>query len=213
MKRIFYCIALAVAMCCTACESNDDNVELTPMEQKLLEIDELIATQSSEDIDDEALIADLTTGVFISSSWYEYYGERWHDRRYETGGSTGVTVIFMEDGICRSFTESPEYIYFDMFLRELGYVGYYTEYTWSYDADTRTISTVRRGSVVKAEVRYYKDHHIIFYGDISNVSNRESFIIAGDIRQGGKREDYLAAPYANLDEVGPLFREQNPAVI
>ncbi len=206
--RLFY-IILAVAICCTACESGDGNVELTPMEQDLLEIDELIDSQSPEDIDDEALVADLTTGVFLSNSWYASKDGLWSDMTTWLGTDVSIDMIFMEDGTCRRlgyYCMNP--IGFSSYLNQLGYAGVYYEYRWSYDADTHTISTSSGTDEMKAVVQYYKDHRIILKGNICNsLPDSYDFTLISAKTDIDNREDYFAKTDICYEEALALYEE------
>ncbi len=209
--KLFYFIA-SIAMCCAfaACSTEEDNVELTPMEQELLEIDELTASQSPEDIDDNALVADLTTGYF-KAKWYTLRDGKWYDSYNIIGGSTSRHLIFMDDNTVRElYDESTLDIRLPLLLYfcSLGFTGFYDEYKWNYDPETNTLSFDGDRSFMcsKAVVRYYKDHRIIMdaYGFYPVY---DAMIISGNIDMNVDNRNRVYSEYdISYDELLEGYR-------
>ncbi len=136
MKRIFL---LAAALCCISlysCDNEQDLDNLSPIELEILELDNLIASQSG--FDEEALLADLNRGTMKMDSFYMKYNGKFEDLDLCGGSCPGVRTVFFNDGTCR---DCFSYVPLEDGIPS-GITSYsYDKYDWQYDSDTQSIIT------------------------------------------------------------------------
>ena len=164
-------------MCCislVSCDNEMDSNELSPVELEILEMDNLIASQSG--FDEEALIADLKRGTMkMTSTYFFIYGGYADPTTLGINGGRYIRaqiVLFM-DKTCR-----------DCFAAYIPKRDIYREYDWVYDTETRSITThTSRYSITydgqyeykedcSAKVLYYnaENHRLILEGDMFNMA-------------------------------------------
>lgn len=175
MKRIFL---LAAALCCMllySCDNEQDLGNLSPIELEILELDNLIASQSS--LDEDALLADLCRGTMKMTSHYIKENGTFDELLLDGGRCPCIQTIFFEDGTCRdcySYNPIGEGGY------PLGREDSYTKYDWKYDSDTRSIITKVLYYMISPEGEpiYFNDSSmkILYY----NTENH-SLILEGQI--------------------------------
>ncbi|MDE6139778.1 MAG: hypothetical protein K2F95_02370 [Alistipes sp.] len=135
MKRL---LLLAVAMCCISlysCDNDKDLSDLSPFELEVLELDNLIASQSG--FDEDALIADLCKGTMKMTSHYNVENGEVKQFVSPSGFSRPcIQTLFFENGTCREcFTALTIGIGDNPSIKE----DTYYECDWRYDSDTRSI--------------------------------------------------------------------------
>ena len=102
MKRVLLLVAICLAGL-QACDNNEQE-QLTPQEQELMEINNLIASQTVSGFDEQALLNDLKNGIMIPVSKYQLYpnGELCLyyplDHVYRP-----APMAFFDDGTCQEF--------------------------------------------------------------------------------------------------------------
>ena len=166
MKRI---LLFSAALCCISLWScNNDQGNLSPEELEIIKLNELIASQSG--FDEEALIKDLLNGVFISKTTFLYRNGKCIASSLDLW--CGVSplpqpVVFFKDGTCKMGSLDP------ITLPELeDSTSIEVECTWRYDSTTRSIITdmaivgTELIYTYTAKILYYKDHIIVWEGDI-----------------------------------------------
>ena len=173
MKRL---LLLAAAMCCislVSCENEQDLGKLSPEDLEILEMNELISSQSG--FDEETLLADLLKGTMKISSWYEQRNGNWSTFLLEGGAYPCSNTLFFEDGTCKDcHTINP--------IGEngtpSGWIDTYAEYDWRYDSATQSIITKATYYIISPEgepvyfeecamkILYYNttDHRVILEG-------------------------------------------------
>ena len=168
MKRIlFFAAALCSVLLCS-CDNDNDAVELSPIELEIMELEELIASQT--EIDEEALVADLCRGTVTVCSRYSYDNGVVEELELPYFDGYYIAEIFFADGTALSYS----YTY------ALG-PGRYTcrPFYWRYDSETQSLITKVDGyfyapvedqkieyEELSAKVRYYntEDHRLILDG-------------------------------------------------
>ena len=204
MKRIFL---LAAALCCISlysCDNEQDLDNLSPIELEILELDNLIASQSG--FDEEALIADLKRGVMEASSTYEYYNDGTVDQCSIVGAHyAGQTVVFFEDDTC---WDCFSYWYSSSSSTPLD-EPVHVQYTWRYDPETQSLVTEDRYNNIGdsvAKIVYYnaENHRLIIEGNIFGFISpkwdiekmRMSCLIDVDpAKRASVIEEYSSEPY------------------
>ena len=162
MKRI---LLLVAAMCCislVSCDNEQDLSDLSPVELEILELDNLIASQSG--FDEQTLLADLLKGTMKMQHWYEYWNDGEITQNSMLGGPYPATLaIFFEDGTC---WDCYSYWYSSSQPNPM-HEPIHEQFTWEYD--TATHSLIARNQYKQetiAKVLYYntEDHRLIIEG-------------------------------------------------
>ena len=197
MKRL---LLLAAAMCCislVSCDNEMDSNELSPFELEVLELDNLIASQSG--FDEEALIADLCNGTMKMQRWYEYNDDNISEIRLVGGHCAGDIVIFFTEGIC-----------FDCYISDLmpDMKSYpcNAQFSWRYDPTTKSLITKQQDDNIysegSAKVLYYntEDHRLIIEGDfmhLESILKLERVRISGYIDVDPAERERIIEEYCN----------------
>lgn len=199
MKRIFLLAAALGCMSLYSCNNEQDLDNLSPIELEILELDNLIASQSG--FDEEALLADLNRGTMKMDSFYIKYNGKFDELLLDGGHYPGVKTLFFDDGTCRDCFSYNE-------IGSLYTIYTYHKYDWQYDSDTRSIITwgpyynhldQSEGSVAK--VLYYnaENHRLILEGHIfflNQYINRISgYIDVDPAERASVIEEYSSEPY------------------
>ena len=196
MKRLL----LAAAMCCislVSCDNEPDFSDLSPLEWEILELDNLIASQSG--FDEEALIADLTRGTMKINSHYILFDGSF-DKCIIAGQYPGALSLFFDNGICK---DCYNYIKNNPDPNANGDLitgSSYSEYDWKYDSDTYSIITYSPfiGKETSAKILYYntEDHRLILEGTIFMLHNG-TFRLSGYIDVDPAERERIIEKYCN----------------
>jgi len=171
MKRIFFAVAAICSMSLWSCDNDLDNNELTPVEQEMLKLDEMIASQSG--FDEAALLADLTNGTMIWKKIYYYSSEGSLVDEDMDGDARNQGSVFFEDGTGADY----------WFLGPNFPDPVCKDFTWRYDSSISSLITHDPGYSMtydgeyiyydecSAKVLYYnsEDHCLILEGALFNT--------------------------------------------
>ena len=167
MKRI---LLLAAAMCCislVSCDNEQDLGKLSTEDLEILEMDELISSQSG--FDETALISDLTRGTMKISSRYQYRDGKISMYSIDGMHLVAATTVFFDDGTC-----------WDCFV-SWSSNAIHNLFTWRYDHSTLSLITQDADHCYdecSAKVLYYntENHYLIIEGNIANILSPQSKI-------------------------------------
>ncbi len=135
MKRIFLLAAALGCISLYSCDNDQDLSDLTPFELEVLELNNLIASQSN--FDEEALLDDLCRGTMKMTSHYNVENGEVVEFKWPAGFNVPcLQTLFFADGTCREcYTEHTVGIGGNPSVIE----DTYYECDWRYDSDTRSI--------------------------------------------------------------------------
>ncbi|MDE6862342.1 MAG: hypothetical protein K2J31_06365, partial [Alistipes sp.] len=178
MKRL---LLLAAAMCCislVSCDNEQDLGKFSPEDLEILEMNELISSQSG--FDEEALVADLLNGTMKMTAHYLMIDGKAEKAIPMGGPSPCIQTLFFEDGTCKDCrTINP--------IGEngtpSGWIDTYAEYDWRYDSSSHSIithdtsygisydGTILYHDECRIKVLYYNtdNHRLILEGHIFNL--------------------------------------------
>lgn len=168
MRKIYLFLVLA---CCglVACEAslNPDD-KLDPIgDPVILEMEALIAKQNGEFDDEELLDALYSSAIEVTRPYVLQEDKTWE--RDRTLGTYDYYYIMNNDGTYRRYSKTG-------FLYEEPYdKGYYVD-TFTYDADSNTLSTTFRSRTYSAKVVYFKDDVLILEGLLAGVWVKREYV-------------------------------------
>jgi len=187
MKRALLLVAICLAGL-QACDNNEQE-QLTPQEQELMEINNLIASQTVSGFDEQALLNDLKNGIMIPVSKYQLYPNGELCLYYPLDCVyRPTTMAFFDDGTCQEFyacnpvackeiVPDDETIYPDYFCY------CHNDYTWEYNPATKSLLTQNiyyKNSPSSAKVMYYDSvtHKLIIKGNLCTYNDPSTYMLA-----------------------------------
>ena len=168
MRKIYLFLVLA---CCglVACEASlNPNDKLDPIgDPVILEMEDLIAEQNGEFDDEELLDALYSSAIEVTRPYVLQEDKTWE--RDRTLGTYDYYYIMNNDGTYRRYSKTG-------FLYEEPYdKGYYVD-TFTYDADSNTLSTTFSSRTYSAKVVYFKDDVLILEGLLAGVWVKREYV-------------------------------------
>ncbi len=168
MRKIYLFLVLA---CCglVACETslNPDD-KLDPIgDPVILEMENLIAEQNGEFDDEELLDALYSSAMEVTRPYVLQEDKTW--KRDGTLGTYDFYYIMNNDGTYRRYTKTG------CLVEEPYDKGYYVD-TFTYDADSNTLTTTFRSRRYSAKVVYFKDDVLILEGLLAGVWAKREYV-------------------------------------
>ncbi len=165
MKRIFLLAAALGCISLYSCDNEQDLDNLSPEELEIIDMNNLIVSQSG--FNEEALLTDLKRGTMKMKSWYQYNNGSL-SRLFLVGGHlAGGIAIFFDEGICFDCYDSD-------WFPETGSYPCREQFSWQYNPATQSFITQHSNnnySECSAKILYYntEDHRLIIEGDMFNL--------------------------------------------
>ena len=163
MKRILTLTSAMLALCVTSC-SKDIMTEHQRIENKMIELDNLISTQQAEGgVDSEAFLDAMLGGVMSFTQVYMYTTDNeWIDYTAYLSDMVGFSgvfpILFNDDNTCLRRWELDAWP-----------VAGYDMGKWSYDPAAFEIEFVMDDCTDRSKVLYYKDNVAIIEGRFADA--------------------------------------------
>ena len=184
MKRIIF-MSMAVMLMMTACDAISDDgirgeyqgVTLPELENGGNEMNALLDLAESQNgpIDDALFVQALGESVFVCTDRYILKDDKWRWALNLIGGSATGAVMMegdkfytIHDGTSEADPKGPAPV---VYLKGLGYKGWYNANPWSYDAETNTLTTKANGRTLEAKVLYFGMGKAVLEGFVVGVAN------------------------------------------
>ena len=184
MKRKL-CFLFVLPLLITACEAILDGgireeyqgVVLPELENGGKEMNALLDLAESQNgpIDDALFVQALKESVFVCTDRYILKDDKWRWALNLIGGSATGAVMMegdkfytIHDGISEADPKGPAPV---VYLKGLGYKGWYNANPWSYDAETNTLTTKANDFTLTAKVLYFGMGKAVLEGFVVGVAN------------------------------------------